>query len=86
MRAGTCGHHVGVEVARAAESRRWAGHSHFHNIKHKKAANDSKRAVQYAKLSNEIQAATRAGGGDTSQANVRLQSVLSKARAMNMPK
>ena len=65
---------------------RFAGHSHFHNIQHKKAANDSKRAVTYAKLSNEIQAAIRAGGGDVTEANVRLQSVLSKARAMNMPK
>lgn len=68
------------------ESRRWAGHSHWHNIKHKKASNDAKRASQYVKLSNEIVAAIRAGGGDTSDANIRLQSVLSKAKAMNMPK
>lgn len=68
------------------ELKRWAGHSHWANIKHKKGANDASRSKLYAKLSNEISAAVRAGGGDTTDSNLRLHSVLLKARASNMPK
>lgn len=60
-----------------------AGHSHWANIAHKKAANDKKRAKIFSKISRKILAAARTGGGDPS-VNLPLKYAMQKARAANM--
>ena len=60
-----------------------AGHSHWANIAHKKAANDKKRAKIFSKISRKILAAARRGGGDVS-VNLPLKYAIQKARAANM--
>jgi len=62
-----------------------AGHSKFANIKHRKGAQDKKRASQFTKAGREIIVAAKAGGGDPSF-NPRLRLAISAARAVNMPK
>lgn len=61
-----------------------SGHSHFHNIKIKKGAEDAKRSKIFSKLSKEISVAARDGGSDTTF-NAKLRSVVEKAKSMNMP-
>jgi YebC/PmpR family DNA-binding regulatory protein len=61
-----------------------SGHSHFHNIKIKKGAEDAKRSKIFSKLSKEISVAAKDGGSDTTF-NAKLRSVVEKAKAMNMP-
>lgn len=61
-----------------------AGHSHSSNIKHKKAATDSKRAKLWTKLSKAIIVAARLGGGDPS-GNARLRKAITDAKALSMP-
>lgn len=61
-----------------------AGHSHWAQIKHKKAKEDSKRAQAFTKLLKEITNAARLGGGDPA-GNPRLRLLLEKAREINMP-
>lgn len=62
-----------------------AGHSKWHNIKHKKAAADAKKAKSFTKLIKEITMSARAGGGDISN-NPHLRTLLEKAHEINMPK
>lgn len=62
-----------------------AGHSKWANIKHRKGAQDAKKAKIFAKLSKEIIVAASHGGGDPSS-NSSLRLVLAKARAASMPK
>jgi len=59
-----------------------AGHSKWANIKHRKAAQDKKRAKIYTKLIREITVAAK-GGGDPS-ANPRLRLAIDKALGANM--
>src|SRR3990167_6572613 len=61
-----------------------AGHSKWANIKHRKAAQDSKRGKIFTKLNKEITVAAKAGGGDP-DGNPRLRLLLEKARQVNMP-
>lgn len=61
-----------------------SGHSHFHNIKLKKGAEDAKRSKIFSKLSKEISIAAKDGGGDATF-NPVLRSAIEKARAANMP-
>jgi len=61
-----------------------AGHSKWKQIKHKKAAADSKRGAAFAKLIKEITIAARQGGGDPA-ANARLRTAIDAAKAGNMP-
>ncbi len=61
-----------------------AGHSKWKQIKHKKAATDSKRSAVWAKCIREITVAARAGGGDPAM-NPRLRTAIDAARAVNMP-
>jgi YebC/PmpR family DNA-binding regulatory protein len=61
-----------------------AGHSHWANIAHKKAAIDSKRGKVWSKLSKAIIVAAKMGGGDPS-ANIRLRKAIEDARAVSMP-
>ncbi len=62
-----------------------AGHSHWAQIKRKKAAQDAKRGKLFTKLIREIMVAARLGGGDPS-ANPRLRAAIQAAKAANMPK
>ena len=62
-----------------------AGHSKFANIKHRKGAQDKKRAKIFARLSKEITIAAKMGMPDP-DANPRLRTAIAAARAQNMPK
>jgi YebC/PmpR family DNA-binding regulatory protein len=62
-----------------------AGHSKWANIKHKKAATDSKRGKIWTRLIKEITVAARLGGGDITS-NPRLRLAIDKAADANMPK
>lgn len=62
-----------------------AGHSKFANIKHRKGAQDKKRAKIFNRLGKEITVATKLGGPDADM-NPRLRLAISGARAANMPK
>ena len=61
-----------------------AGHSKWANIKHRKAAQDSKRAKIWTKILKEVTISARAGGGDTG-ANPRLRTAVIAARDANIP-
>ncbi|WP_176012993.1 YebC/PmpR family DNA-binding transcriptional regulator [Victivallis sp. Marseille-Q1083] len=61
-----------------------SGHSKWANIKHKKDATDKKRGKIFSRLAKEIMVAAKMGGGDAN-ANPRLRSALTAARAANMP-
>jgi YebC/PmpR family DNA-binding regulatory protein len=61
-----------------------AGHSKWKQIKHKKAATDSKRGAIFTKIIREITIAARAGGGDPA-GNPRLRTAIDAAKAENMP-
>jgi YebC/PmpR family DNA-binding regulatory protein len=61
-----------------------AGHSKWANIKHRKGAQDAKRAKVFTRLIREITVAARQGGGDQ-EANPRLRSAITTARGSNMP-
>jgi YebC/PmpR family DNA-binding regulatory protein len=60
-----------------------AGHSHWANIAHKKAAIDKKRGKLFSKLARRVIAAAKQGGGDPS-ANLKLANAVAAARAANM--
>jgi YebC/PmpR family DNA-binding regulatory protein len=62
-----------------------AGHSHSANIRHRKAAVDSKRSKLWSKLSKAIIIAAKLGGGDPEH-NVRLRTAVQDAKALSMPK
>jgi YebC/PmpR family DNA-binding regulatory protein len=61
-----------------------AGHSKWANIKHRKAAQDAKRAKVWTRLIREVTISAREGGGDP-EANPRLRAAVTTARAANMP-
>ncbi len=61
-----------------------AGHSKWANIKHRKSAQDAKRAKIFTKVAREITVAAREGGGDP-EANPRLRAAIAAARQVNMP-
>ena len=61
-----------------------AGHSKFANIKHRKGAQDKKRAKIFSRLGKEVAVAVR--GGSDPDANPRLRTALAACRAANMPK
>jgi len=63
-----------------------AGHSKWANIKHKKAANDKKRAKVWTKLIREITVSAREGNTSDPGAYPRLRLAVDKALAANMPK
>jgi YebC/PmpR family DNA-binding regulatory protein len=62
-----------------------AGHSKFANIKHRKGAQDAKRAKLFTKLQREVTVAAKLGQPDP-EFNPRLRSAIITARANNMPK
>ena len=61
-----------------------SGHSKWANIKHRKAAQDAKKGVAYQKLTKNVIAAAKAGGGDPNN-NFRLKVAIERARAGNVP-
>lgn len=61
-----------------------SGHSKWANIKHRKGAQDARRAKVFTRLGREIQTAAREGGGDPA-ANARLRAAILAGRAVNMP-
>ncbi|MHC5067313.1 MAG: YebC/PmpR family DNA-binding transcriptional regulator [Planctomycetota bacterium] len=60
-----------------------AGHSHWANIKHKKAANDAKKAKVITQMGRLIKGAIAVGGADV-DTNPRLRLAIQKAKAQNM--
>lgn len=60
-----------------------SGHSKWANIKHRKAASDSKKAKVFTKVAKEIMIAAKSGGDPNFNPTLRL--ILQKARAANMP-
>ncbi|MBN1793897.1 MAG: YebC/PmpR family DNA-binding transcriptional regulator [Candidatus Omnitrophica bacterium] len=61
-----------------------SGHSKWHSIKHKKAAEDAKRGKIFTKVIKELTIAARVGGGSP-ETNPRLRTAILKAKASNMP-
>ena len=61
-----------------------SGHSKWSTIKRKKGAADAKRGRIFTRLIKELTVAARAGGGDP-DANPRLRTAITNARAQNMP-
>lgn len=61
-----------------------AGHSKWANIKHRKGAQDAKRAKAFTKVAREIMVAARESGADPN-ANPRLRAAIAAARQVNMP-
>lgn len=62
-----------------------AGHSKWHNIQHRKGAQDAKRGKMFTKLIREITTAARLSGGDV-DSNPRLRTAIDKALGANMTK
>ncbi|MEM7383152.1 MAG: YebC/PmpR family DNA-binding transcriptional regulator [Bacteroidota bacterium] len=62
-----------------------AGHSKWANIKHRKSANDAKKAKYFGKLIKEITAAAQQGGAAPA-ANPRLKLAIQNAKGANVPK
>ncbi|MFC1645543.1 YebC/PmpR family DNA-binding transcriptional regulator [Patescibacteria group bacterium] len=62
-----------------------SGHSKWANIKHRKGAQDAKRANIFTKIARLITVAAREGGSDL-ETNFKLKMAVDKARGVNMPK
>ena len=63
-----------------------SGHSKWHNIQKTKGAADAKRSATFTKIAKEIIVAVKEGGGSGDPANnSRLATVITKAKAANMP-
>lgn len=62
-----------------------AGHSQFANIKHRKGAQDAKKAKLFTKILREITVAAKSGQVDP-EFNPRLRNAMIEARTNNMPK
>ncbi len=62
-----------------------SGHSKWATIKRAKGATDAKRGAMFTRLTREVMAAAREGGGSP-DANIRLRLAIEKAKQGNMPK
>ncbi|MFI3312557.1 MAG: YebC/PmpR family DNA-binding transcriptional regulator [Eubacteriales bacterium] len=62
-----------------------SGHSKWHNIQKTKGAQDAKRAQVFTKISKEMIIAVKEGGSPDPVNNSRLATVITKAKAANMP-
>ena len=62
-----------------------AGHSKWANIKHRKSANDAKKARYFGRLIKEITAAAQQGGV-APEGNPRLRLAIQNAKGANVPK
>ena len=63
-----------------------AGHSKWANIKHRKGAQDKKRAKIFTRLLKDIHIAVKEGGGGDIETNPRLRLAVQNAKGANMPK
>jgi len=63
-----------------------AGHSKWANIKHRKGAQDKKRAKQFTRAIKEITVAVKEGGGPEPDTNPALRNAIANAKGVNMPK
>ncbi len=63
-----------------------AGHSKWANIKHRKGAQDKKRAKEFTRAIKEITVAVKEGGGPDPETNPSLRNAVSNAKGVNMPK
>ena len=61
-----------------------SGHNKWSTIKHRKGAQDARRAQRFSQLSRELMVAVRAGGPEEAQ-NPRLRTAMQRARGQNMP-
>src|SRR5690625_1823848 len=61
-----------------------AGHSKWHNIQHRKGAQDAKRGKIFMRHAKFIYTAAKEGGGDPDM-NAALRSAIEKAKSDNMP-
>jgi len=61
-----------------------SGHSHWAGIKHKKAAQDAKRANVFTKVARLVTLAAKDGGDPAT--NFKLRLAIDQARSVNMPK
>ncbi len=61
-----------------------SGHSKWHSIKYKKAAQDAKKGKIFTKIIRELAVAARFGGGEP-DTNPRLRKAISDAKGVNMP-
>jgi len=61
-----------------------AGHSHWKNIKRKKAVTDARRGKEWSKIARVIIVAAQHGGNPNDNFSLRL--AMEKARAVNMPR
>jgi YebC/PmpR family DNA-binding regulatory protein len=61
-----------------------SGHSKWHSIKYKKAAQDAKRGKMFTKIIRELVVAARMGGGEP-DTNPRLRKAIADAKGVNMP-
>jgi YebC/PmpR family DNA-binding regulatory protein len=61
-----------------------AGHNKWSKVKRQKAVTDGRKGKVFSRLSREITIAAKSGGGDP-EANVRLRTLVLKAREANMP-
>ena len=63
-----------------------SGHSKWHNNQKTKGAQDAKRAAAFTKIAKEMIVAVKEGGGSTDpNNNSRLATIITKAKAVNMP-
>eukprot|EP00163_Fabomonas_tropica_P013986 TRINITY_DN2560_c0_g2_i4.p1 TRINITY_DN2560_c0_g2~~TRINITY_DN2560_c0_g2_i4.p1 ORF type:complete len:246 (+),score=36.39 TRINITY_DN2560_c0_g2_i4:83-820(+) len=60
-----------------------AGHSHWHNIQHKKGRKDAARSAKFSKIGKAIVDCVRRGGVD---GNPRLTSIIDNAKAQSFPR
>ncbi|KAI8354036.1 transcriptional regulator TACO1-like protein [Blakeslea trispora] len=67
------------------QQQRFAGHNKWSKVKHTKGAKDAKKSIMFSKIALEIVNAARVGGTDPA-VNNKLQAILNRAKASNMPK
>lgn len=63
-----------------------AGHSKWANIKHRKGAQDKKRAKEFTRAIKEISVAVKEGNSADPETNPTLRNAISNAKGVNMPK
>lgn len=63
-----------------------AGHSKWANIKHRKGAQDKKRAKEFTRAIKEISVAVKDFGGPDLESNPTLRNAIANAKGVNMPK
>jgi len=63
-----------------------AGHSKWATTKHRKAAQDKKRAALFSKLARNIYVAAKSGGDPSPENNASLAAAIAKAKSYSLPK